>query len=126
MFLVRVIYAGKSQVTASPLLHRRIKKTWLSKSVIFCQNDFLMNKKEMQLSLLSLIDYSLLVIFFIGIAGLLILSTRSRQQQVVAPAIAPSMREAPVAYLLLAGLFLLLIILTALTQKRGKQNNALG
>ena len=78
------------------------------------------------MSLLAMIDYSLLVIFFICLTALLLLSTRSGSQQAVAPVTAPSPHESPVAYILLAMLFLLFIILTAFGQKRGKQNDMLG
>jgi hypothetical protein len=80
----------------------------------------------MQMSLLAMIDYSLLVIFFICITALLLLGTRSRQQESTASVTLPSLRESLVAYILLATLFLLFIMLTALSQKRGKQSNAFG
>jgi hypothetical protein len=80
----------------------------------------------MGMSLLAIIDYSLLVIFFICIAALLLLGTHSRQQEPTASVSLPSLHESPVAYIVLATLFLLFIILTAFTQKKGKQNNAFG
>ena len=78
------------------------------------------------MSLLAMIDYSLLVIFFICITALLLLGTRSGQQESTASAPLPSLRESPVTYILLAALFLLLILLTALSQKRGKPNASFG
>ncbi len=69
------------------------------------------------MSLLAMIDYSLLVIFFICITGLLLLGIRSRQQESTALVSPPSLHESQVAYILLAALFLLFIILTALDQK---------
>jgi hypothetical protein len=75
---------------------------------------------------LAIIDYSLIVIFFICITGLLLWSAYSSRQQLVAPATLPSLREAPEAYTFLAALFLLFIILTILTQKRREQSNVFG
>jgi len=75
------------------------------------------------MSLLAVIDYSLVLIFFICITGLLFWGTRLQRQQVEPSVISPAQRESLVAYLLLVGLFLLLIVLTALTQKTGKQSN---
>ena len=69
------------------------------------------------MSLLATIDYGLIVVFFIGITGLLLLSIRSGQQTAAAATL-PSPREQPATYVFLAALFLLLIILTTLTKKR--------
>jgi preprotein translocase subunit SecG len=76
-------------------------------------------------SLLAIIDYSLVLIFFIGLTALLLLFTRS-SQQAVASAPLPSPREEPTPYVFLAVLFLLLILLTVFTQKRRGQSNAFG
>jgi preprotein translocase subunit SecG len=78
------------------------------------------------MSLFAMIDYSLLIIFFICITALLLLGTRSSQEESTASMSLPSLRESPVAYILLATLFLLLILLTALNQRRGTQNDAFG
>jgi preprotein translocase subunit SecG len=74
-------------------------------------------------SLLAIIDYGLVIIFFICITGLLLLYTRSYQQRGALSVVTPSLREAPTAYLFLTTLFILLIILTVLVQKRHDQNN---
>ena len=78
------------------------------------------------MSLLAIIDYSLLVIFFICIVALVLLGVHSCQQEPTASVSLPSLHESPVAYILLATLFLLFIMLTAFSQKRGEQNNAFG
>jgi hypothetical protein len=70
----------------------------------------------MQMSLLAIIDYSLIVIFFIAMTGLLLLYTRSHQQT-VASATLPSPHEEPATYVFLAVLFLLIIVMTILTRK---------
>jgi hypothetical protein len=77
-------------------------------------------------SLLAIIDYSLIIIFFICITGLLLLYIRSYQQRGAVSAVIPSLREAPTAYIFLTTLFVLLIILTVLIQRRHDQNNVLG
>ena len=77
-------------------------------------------------SLLVVIDYGLILIFFICFTGLLLWGIYSRPRQVAASTIAPSQHESLTAYILLAGLFLLFIVLTVFTQKMGKQNNTFG
>jgi hypothetical protein len=77
------------------------------------------------MSLLAIIDYSLIVIFFIGIAGLLLMFVHADQPS-VAPAILPSPREEPAPYVFLAVLFLLFIVLAILTQKEQGQGAASG
>ena len=79
----------------------------------------------MRMYLLAIIDYSLIIIFFIGITGLLLLFTHSCQQTATSVTL-PSPREEPVSYVLLTVLFLLLIILTVLAQNRREQNAAFG
>ena len=74
--------------------------------------------REMWMSLLAIIDYSLIVIFFITMTGLLLLYTRTHQQT-VASATLPSPREEPATYVFLVVLLLLLVILAALTRKMG-------
>jgi hypothetical protein len=77
------------------------------------------------MSLFAMIDYGLILVFFICFIGLLLLGTR-RQQQSAASVVVPSPRESPATYLFLAVLFLLLIMLTALTWMRYERNNACG
>jgi hypothetical protein len=74
-------------------------------------------------SLLAIVDYGLVIIFFICITSLLLLYVRSYRQRGAVSAITPSLRESPATYLFLAMLFILLIILTVLVQKRHDKNN---
>ena len=83
-------------------------------------------EREVQVSLLAIIDYCLIFIFFICIAGLLLLSLRSCQQQVAVSVSPPSLRESLGAYLFLAVLFLLFVILTVHAQRRREQYVAFG
>jgi hypothetical protein len=78
------------------------------------------------MSSLALIDYSLLVIFFICILGFLLLGTRSGQQQASTAAKLPALRESPESYIFLAMLFLFFIILAVSSERRGKQSNEFG
>ena len=77
------------------------------------------------MSLLAIIDYCLIVIFFIGIAGLLLMFVRSERPS-VASATLPSPREEPAPYVFLAVLFLLFIVLTVFIQIRQGQKAAFG
>ena len=70
------------------------------------------------MSLLAIIDYSLILIFFICIIVLLLLNMHSRQLPTTTLIALPSVRESPGTYLFLAVLFLLFIVLTVRTQKR--------
>ena len=68
------------------------------------------------MTILSIIDYSLIVIFFIGMAGFLLLVTRSSHQKETAQDVSHPQTK-PVTYVLLTALFLLLIVLTFFVQK---------
>jgi hypothetical protein len=68
------------------------------------------------MSLFAIIDYGLILIFFIVLITLLLLFVRSDRRAVTSTPL-PSPREEPVPYAFLAVLFLLFIILTVVTQK---------
>ena len=74
----------------------------------------------------AVIDYGLVLLFFICLTCLLLWSIRPYQQQAAVSVVTSSQREPLIAYFLLAGLFLLFIVLTAFPQLMGKRHNALG
>jgi preprotein translocase subunit SecG len=63
------------------------------------------------MTLMAMIDYSLVVIFFIGVAGLLCFIARSRPGEASAQQTAPPPQEAKGTYAFVAVLFVLLIAL---------------
>ena len=70
----------------------------------------------MPVSLLAIIAYSLVLIFFIVLTALLLLFTRPAQQAVASTTL-PSLRKEPAPYVFLAVLFVLFIILTVFSRK---------
>ena len=74
----------------------------------------------------AIVDYSLVIIFFICITGLLLLGVHAEQRQVPTSAKLPALRQAPESYLFLAVLFLLFIILTLFSERRVKQSSTFG
>ncbi len=68
------------------------------------------------MTLMSMIDYGLIVIFFIGVASLTLVIARSRDHK-AAPQVAPPPQKAKGAYALLALLVALLIALAFVAQR---------
>lgn len=75
------------------------------------------------MTLLALMDYGLLIIFFLGVAGLLLVVVRSGAAE-EKPAVArASVQREPGSYLLLVALFSFLALLAFIVQKeRGGTN----
>lgn len=68
------------------------------------------------MTLLAIIDYALIVLFFIGVACLLFLSVQPRPQAAKTQVVVPQASEMPGTYLFLAAIFLLVFV-TALARK---------
>ncbi len=71
------------------------------------------------MSLLAMIDYGLIVLFFIGVGGLILLVARACVQEDAEPQALPSPRRAKGAYALLA-----LLIALAVVVQRGRSSRA--
>lgn len=68
------------------------------------------------MTILGMVDYGLIVLFFVGVVGLILLTARTRVRETVPQAVLPP-REAKGAYAFLAVLLVLLIALAFVAQR---------
>jgi hypothetical protein len=73
------------------------------------------------MSLMTWIDYGLIVVFFALVAGLVVVISRPLQQNEAASSALPAVRQNKTAYAFLAILFLFLLSITLLSSKRPQQ-----